>query len=76
MEAFSDMLCQSSIPLTMPLSCSKVYGKVLVLDGVVRSTEKDERAINELMAHIPLFSHPHPQSVSELRIGFSNFGEF
>jgi spermidine synthase len=42
---------------------SKTYGNVLVLDGVIQATERDEFSYQEMIAHIPLFSHPHPQRV-------------
>jgi len=42
---------------------SATYGNVLVLDGVIQVTERDEFAYQEMIAHIPLFAHPEPQSV-------------
>jgi spermidine synthase len=42
---------------------SKTYGNVLVLDGVIQATEKDEFAYQEMLAHLPLFSHPNPKKV-------------
>jgi hypothetical protein len=39
------------------------YGRVLVLDGVIQVTERDEMAYQEMIAHIPLFAHPNPTSV-------------
>jgi len=39
------------------------YGKILVLDGVVQLTEKDADSYNEMMAHVPMFSHPNPKRV-------------
>ena len=42
---------------------STTWGNVLVLDGVVQLTERDEMAYQEMIAHLPLFSHPNPQSV-------------
>lgn len=38
-------------------------GKMLVLDGVIQLTEFDEFAYQEMMAHLPLFSHPDPKKV-------------
>ena len=43
--------------------CSKTYGRVLALDGVIQCTERDEFAYQEMMAHLPLYSHPEPKSV-------------
>ena len=42
---------------------STTYGRVLVLDGVIQLTERDEHAYQEMIAHIPLFSHPNPRTV-------------
>lgn len=42
---------------------SESYGNVLVLDGVIQVTERDEFSYQEMIAHIPLFAHPNPQKV-------------
>ncbi|KAG5190364.1 spermidine/spermine synthase [Tribonema minus] len=42
---------------------SATYGKVLVLDGVIQVTERDEFAYQEMLTHIPCFAHPHPKRV-------------
>jgi spermidine synthase len=39
------------------------FGKMLVLDGVINLTERDEFVYHEMLAHIPLFSHPDPQQI-------------
>lgn len=39
------------------------FGRALILDGVVQTTEKDEFIYHEMMAHVPLFSHPNPKRV-------------
>ena len=39
------------------------YGRVLVLDGVIQLTERDEFAYQESIAHLPLFAHPNPKKV-------------
>ncbi len=39
------------------------FGRVLVLDGVVQTTEGDEFIYHEMLAHLPLLSHPHPGRV-------------
>jgi len=38
-------------------------GRVLVLDGVVQITEADEFIYQEMMAHVPLFSHNNPENI-------------
>lgn len=42
---------------------SETYGNVLVLDGVIQVTTRDEFAYQEMIAHLPLFSHPDPRNV-------------
>ena len=42
---------------------SSTYGNVLVLDGAIQLTERDEHAYQEMIAQIPLHSHPDPKSV-------------
>lgn len=42
---------------------SKTFGNVLVLDGVVQLTTRDESAYQEMIAHLPLYSHPNPKHV-------------
>ncbi|XP_065184239.1 spermidine synthase-like [Sycon ciliatum] len=42
---------------------SKTYGNVLVLDGVIQLTERDEFSYQEMITHLPMFSHPNPQKV-------------
>ncbi len=39
------------------------YGHMLVLDGAIQTTEQDEFVYHELISHIPLFAHPHPERV-------------
>jgi len=42
---------------------SKTYGNVLVLDGVIQVTERDEFSYQETMAHLPIFAHSNPKKV-------------
>lgn len=42
---------------------SATYGNVLVLDGVIQVTERDEFSYQEMIAHLPLASHPNPKKV-------------
>jgi spermidine synthase len=39
------------------------FGNMLLLDGMVMTTEKDEFVYHEMVAHIPLFTHPNPENV-------------
>ncbi|RKP35652.1 putative spermidine synthase [Dimargaris cristalligena] len=42
---------------------SKTYGNVLVLDGVIQATERDEFSYQEMITHLPMNSHPEPKKV-------------
>jgi len=39
------------------------FGRMLVLDDVVETTEADEFVYHEMMAHVPLYTHPDPKTV-------------
>ncbi|MEW5802634.1 MAG: polyamine aminopropyltransferase [bacterium] len=42
---------------------SPEYGRILLLDGLVMLTERDEFVYHEMIAHVPLLSHPDPRKV-------------
>ncbi|KAG9140487.1 hypothetical protein Leryth_016209 [Lithospermum erythrorhizon] len=42
---------------------SSSYGKVLILDGVIQLTERDECAYQEMITHLPLCSITNPKKV-------------
>lgn len=50
-----------------PALPSTTYGNVLVLDGVIQCTERDEFSYQEMIANLPLCSHPNPRKVSRPR---------
>jgi len=39
------------------------FGRVLVLDGVVQVTERDEFIYHEMLSHVPLMAHERPRDV-------------
>ncbi|CUS99675.1 polyamine aminopropyltransferase [Candidatus Chrysopegis kryptomonas] len=39
------------------------HGRVMALDGFIMLTEKDEFIYHEMIAHVPLFTHPEPTYV-------------
>lgn len=39
------------------------YGRMLVLDGCVMTTDKDEFVYHEMLAHVGLHTHPNPKKV-------------
>lgn len=42
---------------------STTFGNVLVLNGIVQCTEKDEFAYQELITHVPVMCHNNPKKV-------------
>lgn len=39
------------------------FGRALILDSAVQTTVRDEFIYHEMIAHVPLLSHPHPERV-------------
>ena len=39
------------------------FGRLLVLDGIVNVSDRDEFVYHEMMTHVPLFTHPHPEKI-------------
>lgn len=42
---------------------SETWGNVLILDGVIQLTEKDEISYQEMLTHLPMFAHEKPKQV-------------
>eukprot|EP01080_Neovahlkampfia_damariscottae_P009025 gene9025-1123_t len=42
---------------------SKTYGRMMSLDGIVQSSEKDECAYQEMICHLALCAHKNPKNV-------------
>ncbi|NVJ50858.1 MAG: polyamine aminopropyltransferase [Gammaproteobacteria bacterium] len=39
------------------------FGRVMALDGIIQTTEKDEFIYHEMLTHVPLMAHRSPKSV-------------
>jgi spermidine synthase len=39
------------------------YGKMLTLDGIIMCTEHDEYVYHEMIAHVPMLTHPNPKNI-------------
>lgn len=39
------------------------YGNMLINDNIVMTCERDEFVYHEMIAHVPLFSHPEPKDI-------------
>jgi spermidine synthase len=42
---------------------TEAYGRMLLLDGLVMTTDKDEFVYHELISHVPALNHPKPERV-------------
>jgi len=42
---------------------NSIWGRVMALDGMIQTTEKDEFVYHEMLTHVAMFSHPCPKSV-------------
>lgn len=42
---------------------TEAFGKMLIIDGLVMTTERDEFFYHEMITHIPMLSHPNPEKV-------------
>lgn len=42
---------------------TKTFGRLMVIDGCIMLSERDNFLYHEMMSHIALFTHPHPERV-------------
>jgi len=42
---------------------TELFGRMLVLDGAIQATIADEFVYHEMLAHVPICSHPQPKDV-------------
>lgn len=42
---------------------TKGHGRMLLNDGLIMVTERDEHVYHDMIAHIPLFVHPNPKNI-------------
>jgi len=45
------------------VATSPLFGRMLVLDDAVQTTERDEHVYHEMLVHLPLLTHPDPRRV-------------
>ena len=48
---------------TVDIVETELLGKMLLNDGLVMVTERDEFVYHDMISHVPLFTHPNPKSV-------------
>lgn len=57
-----ELLFEGATPYQkVQIFATKRWGKVLVLDGIVQTTEKDEFVYHEMLTHVPLFACAAPK---------------
>jgi spermidine synthase len=57
-------LCRETTPFQeLIILDTAAFGRVLVLDGVIQTTERDEFAYHEMLTHVPLFAHGEARRV-------------
>ncbi len=60
----SEVLYDAKSPYqTIEIVSNRDYGRILLLDGLIQTTEKDEFFYHEMLVHPVLASHPEPESV-------------
>ena len=42
---------------------------MLILDGVIQTTDTDECSYQEMMVHVPMCSHPAPKKIAVIGAG-------
>ncbi|MFM2480648.1 polyamine aminopropyltransferase [Celerinatantimonas sp. YJH-8] len=42
---------------------NETFGRVMALDGIIQTTERDEFIYHEMLTHVPLFTHGHAKNV-------------
>lgn len=55
--------CEQSEFQKVEVIYTEAYGKMLLLDGLVMTTEKDEFFYHEMITHIPMLAHANPERV-------------
>ena len=63
MKATVQIVSKKSALQQIDILDTKAYGRVLVLDGGLMMTEKDEFIYHEMLAHVPMAVHPRVRNV-------------
>lgn len=62
-EKEKDLFSDKSPFQEVDVFSSRAFGKVLTLDGLMMVTERDEFFYHEMIAHIPMLTHPNPENI-------------
>ena len=63
MKAVEQVVSKKSAVQQIDILDTPAYGRVLVLDGDLFITEKDEFIYHEMLAHVPMAVHPNVKNV-------------
>lgn len=59
-----DILYDETSPYQhIQVAASPLFGRMLILDDAVQTTERDEHVYHEMLVHLPLLTHPAPRRV-------------
>ncbi|WP_027634297.1 polyamine aminopropyltransferase [Clostridium hydrogeniformans] len=59
-----ETICRKKTPYQdLAIVDTYAFGRMLILDGIVQTTIKDEYVYHEMISHIPLFTHPNPEKI-------------
>ena len=54
---------------------NEYFGKMLILDGIVQLTERDEFFYHEMLTHVVMHAHPDPRRVVVIGGGMAELFE-
>ncbi|MFN3821658.1 MAG: polyamine aminopropyltransferase, partial [bacterium] len=57
------LVCKQTPYQTIQIFDTYEMGRMLVLDGLVMVSDRDEAAYHEMLVHVPMHTHPHPRKV-------------
>lgn len=69
MRVKQELVCRQSRYQRIDVLDTEEFGRVLVLDGYLMLTEKDEFIYHEMIAHVPMAVHPNVQRVLVIGAG-------
>ena len=69
MKAIEQIASKKSAVQQIDILDTPAYGRVLVLDGGLMMTEKDEFIYHEMLAHVPMAVHPKVRNVLVIGAG-------
>mgnify|MGYP003295648897 CR=1 FL=1 len=69
MKAVEQIASKKSAVQQIDIFDTPAYGRILVLDGELFITEKDEFIYHEMITHVPMAVHPNPRNILVIGAG-------